>query len=979
MSRSQNLLHIHRRNRRVTRRNAGMRLGLSCGLALCFILFLTSISLAWAYSNITEDLPSPEKLRSLLEPSPSKLLNPTKIYDRSGTHLLAELDNPLIEQNVYLTSNANLANQQNDDLDFQNIPPILILTTVAASDPGFWNHAGYSLKGLSTQEHPTIAQRLVDDFLLWQEPTSLRKALRERLLAAQITSLFGRDKILEWFINYADYGNYTFGAADASKAYFNKDAGNLTLTEAAILAATAETPLLNPWDAAVIASDRGKQTIQLMLAKGWISPEQAAQANLETFLFDKPLITANSFAPDFVDYTLSQLIGRIQLDRVKRGGFIIITTLDYNLQAQTECALAAQINQLHGEVESPVAFNGEECLAARLLPTLVSEKVDADRSISAGILVLNPQKGEILVMTSAGDKDSTNWFPGAYTSNTTWQKHPTGTVLTPMVYLTAFTRGFTLASLVWDIPPQDPLVIPNTNDQYQGAMRLRIALANDYLAPALDIMEQIGVGNVKTISKQFGIPFDTTVKEDSASDILFNTKATLLEISQIYTAIANQGNQLGWLDNNSGENQNSLSVKSIAILSVEDDLGNIWIDNEDESEEKTVTTPQLAYLLTNALSDKASAWQTLGHPNVLEVGFQAAAKQGKTYSQDSSAWTVGYTSELVVSIWTGEEMPSLGVSSPQVSSSLWRAIMQYASKSYPPSSWESPSGISSLLVCDPSGMLPSNNCPDSVEEVFIAGTEPTAPDTLFRILEVNKETGLLATIFTPAEYIENKVFIDFPAEAMSWAASSGLDVPPTSYDVISPDNPPNSNATITSPRIFSYVSGLVDIKGTAKGDGFQYYRLQVGKGVNPAQWLQIGDDFTTPVSDGSLIEWDTSNLDGLYAIQLTVIQNENRIENTFTQVTVDNRPPELSIIYPQDGKNISLSDSGKLTIQLNVNDNLGIHQVEIFIDKKSIATLYQSPFAFSWVAKKGEHNLLVKATDIAGNTTETHITFSITP
>ncbi|MEN6394294.1 MAG: transglycosylase domain-containing protein, partial [Anaerolineaceae bacterium] len=139
------------------------------------------------------------------------------------------------------------------------------MTTLATSDPGFWNHPGITFKGFFTDENPTLAQRLVDDFLLWQEPPGIRKSFRERLLAVQITSLFGREKILEWFINYAGYGNYTVGAAAASKAYLNKDAGKLTLTEAAIIAATAEAPLLNPWDAPKVASERGQKIVQSMI------------------------------------------------------------------------------------------------------------------------------------------------------------------------------------------------------------------------------------------------------------------------------------------------------------------------------------------------------------------------------------------------------------------------------------------------------------------------------------------------------------------------------------------------------------------------------------------------------------------------------------------------------------------------------------------------------------------------------------------
>lgn len=979
MSIPKNLIRIRRRNRRIKPHNSGLRVGLSCSLILSLIFFAAILSGAWVYANITDDLPSPQELSTLLEPSNGKALQPTKIYDRSGTHLIAELNNPVIDKNIYLTSNPKWLQQPSADLEFQNIPPILILTTLAASDPGFWNHPGITFKGFFTDENPTLAQRLVDDFLLWQEPPGIRKSFRERLLAVQITSLFGREKILEWFINYADYGNYTVGAAAASKAYLNKDAGKLTLTEAAIIAATAEAPLLNPWDAPKVASERGQKIVQSMIDQGWASQEQVVEQSQEAFFFTKPDFSTKTIAPDFIDYTLSQLDNKIDLKRVKHGGFRIITTLDYDLQLQSECTASTLINQLHGIAETVQTASGEECMAARLLPTLAENTSSEGNSTKIGLVVIDPQKGQILALTSAGFEPDNNWFPAAYSANPIWQKHSSGTVMTPLIYLAALTRGYTLSSLVWDIPPQETLPIPNPDNKYHGPMRMRIAMANDYLKPAMDLLSQIGMENVKTISNQFGIPSDNLPKDMADFDSLLSMKTSLMEISQFYAALANQGNSIGWLDSSSQNEDRFTHIKPAAILSVEDKQGHIWINQDNETTEKSVITPQLAYLINNALSDKSATWQTMGHPNVLEVGFQTAAKQGKSYSDDGSAWTVGYTPNLLVGVWSGKENQTTTVSSPNIASSLWRAIIQYAAKSIPPTTWEVPAGISNVLVCDLSGMLPTSNCPASVKEVFLAGTEPTEPDNLFRSLEVNKETGLLATVFTPADFIEKKVFINFPPEAMNWAISSGFEVAPNSYDIISPPNASDGDAVILSPKIFSYVSGTIDITGTAAGDGFQYYRLQVGKGVNPSQWLQIGEDISKPVFNGELMKWNTGDLEGLYAIQLTVVRNDNLIENAFSQVTVDNQPPEISITYPQTEQEIDLSDSGTITFRLDINDNLGIEHVNLSIDNKALATLYQSPFAYTWNASKGAHTLSVEAIDMAGNVTEASVDFKINP
>jgi hypothetical protein len=188
-------------------------------------------------------------------------------------------------------------------------------------------------------------------------------------------------------------------------------------------------------------------------------------------------------------------------------------------------------------------------------------------------------------------------------------------------------------------------------------------------------------------------------------------------------------------------------------------------------------------------------------------------------------------------------------------------------------------------VCDPSGLLPTADCPNIVSEVFLQGSEPTRPDTLFRTYQVNRETGALATVFTPPQFIEERVYMIVPPEAEAWALAAGVPVPPDSYDAIQPPVM-DPEVNIRAPALFAEVGGVVQIIGSAAGEGFDHYRIQVGRGLNPQEWIQVGEDHSLPVVDGVLAEWDTRGLEGLYAVQLVVVRADQRLETAVTQVTV---------------------------------------------------------------------------------------------
>jgi hypothetical protein len=211
--------------------------------------------------------------------------------------------------------------------------------------------------------------------------------------------------------------------------------------------------------------------------------------------------------------------------------------------------------------------------------------------------------------------------------------------------------------------------------------------------------------------------------------------------------------------------------------------------------------------------------------------------------------------------------------------------MQIASQNLPRDGWKLPADVAVINVCDPSGMLPTADCPNLVSEVFLNGNEPIQPDNMYRRYAINRETGYLATVFTLPQLIEERVYFVVPSDARVWAESAGLEIPPATYDVIqSPQL--NADVNITAPELFAEVNGEVQIMGTAAGDDFISYRVLAGQGLNPQEWIQIADG-NESVTDGLLAEWDTSNLSGLYAIQLQVVRGDQRVDSTVIQVTVN--------------------------------------------------------------------------------------------
>ncbi len=374
--------------------------------------------------------------------------------------------------------------------------------------------------------------------------------------------------------------------------------------------------------------------------------------------------------------------------------------------------------------------------------------------------------------------------------------------------------------------------------------------------------------------------------------------------------------------------------------------------------------------MNDVLSDETALREAYGATDVLDIGRPAAlALDAQLGGMDF--WSVGYTRERAVGVWLGgggAERPS-GVNVLNGAAPVWHALLQYATRDLPAQDWSMPAGVSEIQVCDPSGLLPTQYCPQVVREVFIEGTEPANYDSLYQPLRVDRETGKLATLFTPIDLVEERVYLVPPPAAAAWAEAAGIEKPPTEYDTVLAGESGSSIVNISRPEMFEYVRGKVVLRGAANPKGFEYYRLQYGQGLNPTRWVLIGADNQKAVASGTLGEWDTEGLEGLYSVQLVVVYGEGQVSTDAVQITVDNSPPAVSLVLPASGTQ-TLPLSGSLVIEADVADELGIAKVEFLVDGELVGSAESTPYSLRWSAEAGAHTITVRATDYAGNVGE---------
>ncbi|MBE9506404.1 MAG: transglycosylase domain-containing protein, partial [Chloroflexi bacterium] len=944
-----------RQRRRIAGRTGVRQLLRVAGVVLLAVLIVITgtgvtgaSAVAGVYAYFTRDLPAPEQIEAA-----ERSFETTKVYDRTGQILLYEVIDPTGGDRTWLA--------------LDQMPEDVVCATVALEDRNYWENPGVNLRGIARafwadirgqqiQGGSSITQQLIKNIVIEEERRYVsaegpewkdyERKITEVLLAYRISQKYSKEKILEWYLNTNFYGNLAHGIEAAAQVYFGKNGRDLTLAESATLAAIPQFPSMNPFDNPDLARERQHIVLDAMVTQGCITEEEAEVAKDEPWDLAKFEERFDIRAPHFsINYVRRQLenMPEVGPDRLYRGGLKVYTTLDLDLQEQTQCVARAHVRRLSGEDEATVIQEAIDsgCTAAQFLPPLRASHVGFDHQINnAAVVVLRPATGEILAMVGSLDYGDES-IDGRFNVAADGLRQP-GSSFKPFTYVTLLSQGYNAAHMFLDVrkafqqPSGYPYVPENYDRKHHGPKRMRQALGSSYNIPAVEALQLAGVDNVIRTAHRMGInTLDRGLDYYGLSLTLGGGEVKLLDMVYAFGVFGNGGRMYGEPVLEGELRAGFRELDPVAILRIEDRGGTVLYEY-DQPESSDILSPQLAYLMNSILSDRVARYGSFSRPNPLELSDDrpAAAKTGTTNNY-KDAWTVGYTPQLAAGVWVGNSDNSdmKSVAGVTGAAPIWHAVMEYALQGEEMLPFVRPDGLIEMRVCDKSGLLPTAHCP-TVNELFIPGTEPTETDNIYQVFLVNRETNRLCTVHTPPELCEERVYELYPPEAADWLASLPEDrrppTPPTEYDTIYGPSRSDADVAIISPPPYSYIRGVVPITGSAKGGDFNFYRMVFGEGMNPTQWVQVGPDHGNQVHNGILEFWDTTGLDGLYSLRLSVVDHSMNLREATIQVTVDYISPTLDLTYPEDGSEYEYDYDEWVNVNAEVQD-YSIARVEYYV------------------------------------------------
>jgi membrane peptidoglycan carboxypeptidase len=748
--------------------------------------------------------------------------------------------------------------------------------------------------------------------------------------------------------------------ANAAKKYFDDN----------VLKRLYDEDLISLYDRENAATDQtaSQRVLDALVAYGWIDQTEADEAktyggNRRMFLRAKATERfENLAAPHFALYVLDELQRRFNtVDDpyyIWRNGLQVYTTLDYDLQQAAQCAARVRIAALEGtppdQYVPPEGTSPDACAAFRDMDMQANLAEVDHNAHNAAVVAIRPPTGEILAMVGSIDYNDEE-IDGEV--NIAISARQPGSSFKPFTYLESFLQGYTPATRIMDVrtvfpnAPEPPYVPENYDRKYHGPQLARYALARSYNIPAVWLMDKVGVKNVIDLAHKLGI--NTLDKEYYGLSLtLGGGEVRLLDMVFANSVFANGGVMAGQSVPEDRQRPGYRNQDPVSILQVRDKNGQIIYQYEQPETERLVDE-QHAYLLTDILSDYNARLAGFGDwSRFLELpDRKIAAKTGSTNGW-KDGWTIGYAPQLAVGVWVGnaDNDAMKEVTGSRGAAPIFRSVMEYAltQRSEPVLEFQRPPGIIQRAVCWESGLLPTPDCGRVVNEIFIEGTEPTRFDTVWQAFEINRENGKLATVYTPADLRERRVYQIYPPEAADWVREQGIAQPPAEYDTTVGAGTVDSEAAIISPTPFNYVKGPVQIAGNARLDGFSNYRVEFGEGISPAGWVQIGPTHGEQVGEGPLEVWDTTPLNGLYSLRVVVTRGDGSVKEGVIQVTADNQPPSVQIEAPAEGERFVTEDNEWISITANATDDWAMDRVDFYLNGRKIGSSTVAPYSRRW-------------------------------
>ena len=657
------------------------------------LIVLTTFIILGSLFLFLKDLPSPANLGK-----PSAYPISTKILDRNGNLLYEIYDD-----------------QNRTPVKLDNLPKYLKEATLSIEDKNFYHHHGFDTGGLlralwktitgqRLEGGSTITQQLVKVALLTPERTISRK-IKEAILTIATEVLYSKNQILEMYLNHIPYGGTAYGIEAASHRFFNKNAQDLTLSEASLLVGLPQAPSrYSPLGDPDAAKERQSLVLGRMVEDKYITQEQATTAKNEDLNFADS--GTDIRAPHFVMYVRGLLEEKYGIQTLEQGGLRVTTTLDLDLQDVSQASLSAELTSL--------------------------KKLKISNGAA---LVTNPSTGEILTMI--GSKDYFSEDIDGKVNVTTRLRQP-GSSIKPLNYALGLeTKIITPSTMLLDTPicfeitGQANYCPKNYDNTFRGLTQIRFALGNSYNIAAVKVLALNSLEGFISFSRKMGI---TTWKDPSLyglSITLGGGEVMMTDMATAFGVFANRG----------------VKVPLHAILKVEDSSGKVLEEYKPEDGVRTgekVLSEETAFLISHILSDNNARSNAFGTSSVLNVpGKTVSVKTGTTNNLRDN-WTIGYTPTLLVATWVGnnDNSPMSYVASGVTGASpIWQKIMKYALKDIKTPGLEKPDSIVGASVCSNSGTLPTPEQPcETRYEYFLEGTIPTQSGISKRELFVNKTT-----------------------------------------------------------------------------------------------------------------------------------------------------------------------------------------------------------------------------------------------
>lgn len=928
-------------------------------------------------AQATADMPRPAETTFV-----STARGITRLTDRTGNTVIYTVEDPLGNNRQWVR--------------LADLPPYVAQATLLVEDPPFLQATRYdpartfallwenTLSG-PIRADPTLTGRLVRNAIAPQpEQVSVDDRTREIALVAEINRRYTPEEVLEWHLNTNFYGNEAYGIDAAAQVYLGKRAAELTLDEAALLASIPTAPQFNPIDNETAARGRQSDTLRRLLVEGFITPEEHALASQTLTPVLSSTGQSPSVAPDFAFYArrqAEQILDNLGMDggrMVSRGGLQITTTLDLDLYYQAECALRAHLERLAGRPGDTATLDGGACLS---LATLSQPTRPLDVPPDTGVIVvLDAETGALLAMVGGGARVA----------------HQPGMTLAPFIYFEGFRESrqgvqYTPASMMLDIPRRFPgsaeglIYQPvNPDGRFRGPVSLREAAVEGLLPAAVQVANNHGLTNVIRSAHRMGLnSLDTGIYDLSLLDR--GGLVSVLDMAYASSVLASMGSMYGVETRPRGvgfRNRNPVAVVRIA----DHDGRILWEYNPQASRVNVFSTfSELGYLVNDIFADSDARRQKFGANNPLTLANNRPAAVVNTVTSNRlDNWTIGYTPQRVIAVHLSRadtnpfSLEGYGLDG---AARLWQALAEYAHRDLPPLDWVRPSAIVDRQVCQISGLLPNEVCPVR-REIFIQGITPTRTDTYWQSVEINSQTGQRATFNTPAALRISETYFVPPAEALDWWVANNQRLPPEDFDILSrSDDDPFRATVIIRPEALAWLRGTIEIRGVVNERNFASYQLRYGEGaINPQNWFNIGERQTVIPADGLLGVWDTTGLDGIYTIELTVEATNGTRERAIVQVRVDNIPPTVVLSAGEPGKIYRWPAETIIPLEAQVTDNLAVARVEFYNRGRMIFSTDSAPYRYDFaIGGIGTETFNVVAYDAAGNrSTSNEISVEIT-